>query len=217
MSTNSNTRNSLGEHKELIERYLPLSETDEKAQQLKDLMHTATRAGAGGTKAGTVGLRPQGLKKANDIIDFLTPGKFKKRQGIGTQEVTFDGPKQQAIPHQIIMRLPRDFCPDCNKRGRVPHGGCLNTGVYTEDRPDLGLKAGELYQVSFCQECYVKHCAMRKDPAGRLLMPGMGGMMPQNKRNDADRLVRVKKNTENFIKVMRLTSHWEIYTDGRQS
>lgn len=209
-------KNTLNEHKELIEKYLPRHQGDEKAQQLKDLMNTATRAGAGGTKVGSVGLRPQGIKKANEVIDFLTPGKMKRRPGIGTQEIEFEGAKQQAIPHHIAMILPRDFCPDCNKRGRVPHGGCLNTGVYTEDRPDLGLKAGELYQVSFCQECYVKHCAMRKDPAGRLLIPSAQGALPQNKRQDAARLERVKRNTENFIRVMRLTSHWEIYTDGRK-
>jgi len=213
--TDSNRKSTLGEHKELIERYLPASQTDEKALQLKELMNTATRAGAGGTKVGSVGIRPQGLKKANDIVDYLTPGKFEKRKGNFTQEIDFDGAKKQAVPHQIIIKLPRNFCPDCDRQDRPHEGGALNMSTYNEDRPDLGLKAGELLASSFCQECLSKYQAQCNDPAQKLLLPSLQGTKSQKQRVDAERMVRVKKNTENYIRVMRLTSHWEIYTDGR--
>ena len=86
---------------------MPKSQDDPAAQYLKEMLNPRARAGAGGTKAGLFGIRPNGLKRASEIVDYFTPGKIHKRPGNFTQEIkvgeTGDGPTRQDTPHMKAL------------------------------------------------------------------------------------------------------------------
>lgn len=203
----------------LVRKYMP-KKGGKKEQELKDMLNTATRAGAGGTKAGLVGIRPQGLKKANEIVDFFTPGKVKMPDR--PFEKPLDNPtdgKRAETPFTLVIMLPRNYCPDCDRSNRPAGdnaGGAVNVSFWSEERVDLGVKAMDSMISFFCQECCLKFQADIKDPGKDIQLATVHGIRQRRQQEQAERLVKVRKNTENYIRAMRMANRWEIYLDGRK-
>ena len=187
--------------------------------EMENLLSTAARAGAGGTKAGLVGLRPQGLKKANDLVDYFTPGKVKMPDRPFSKPIddTKDRKPTEDPFSKIAITLPRSFCPDCDRTDRPEEGGAINWNVWMEDRADLGIRAGEGMLSFFCQECCLKFQADIKDPGKDIQEVTVQGVRNRRQREQAERLVRTKKNQEDYIRMCRTTGRMEIYIDGRDS
>jgi hypothetical protein len=187
------------------------------SNEAERLLSTAARAGAGGTRAGLFGIRPNGLKMASDLVDYFTPGKVTMPDRPFTtpiKEPKDNKPKQDPFS-KIAIILPRSFCPDCGRRGRPEEGGAVNWNVWMTDRVDLGVKAGEGMMSFFCQECCDKFRADIRDPGKDISEVTVQGIRQRRQVEQAERLVRCKDNQENYIHTMRTLGRMEIYVDGR--
>lgn len=198
-----------------------------KAETDWQMLETSHRAGAGGTKAGSVGLRLNGGKAASDFVDKLTPGKYKQPPRPFERTVSeSDTFKRQETPYNLCMMLPRNFCADCDRTNRptdpLTAGGTINLNVFDQkDRLDLGIKlgtGGKMMQavISFlCQECNMAYRAGINDPGKEIWQADVHGIQSTKTKNNAGRLVRIKANTEAYIKAMRLSGRDEIYVGER--
>ena len=181
------------------------------------LMSTTARAGAGGTRIGVPGLRPSGLKKANDLIDYFTPGKVKMPDRPFSREIeTPADHKNQDTPFRPTIMLPRSYCGDCDRKGRPEKGGAINFNVWAAERADLGVKPGDSMISFFCQECVEKYQAGINDPGKDILEASVQGVRQRRQAEGETRAIRCKENQENYIRAMRLTGNMAIYTDGRK-
>lgn len=187
-----------------------------RSAKIKNALDITHRAGAGGTIPGQVGLRPHGQEQV-DIIEQLIGEKAKRPDR--PFEKQLQDPREYyknvAPEYNVVMALPRNFCPDCGRTDRPVDprtaGGAFNLNMYSEDRPDLGLRAKEAYTSCFCQECCIKYRDMQRDPASKIITPTIRGDQSNLKRWAAQRLERVKRNTEEFIKARRLAGDESIY------
>jgi hypothetical protein len=202
----------------LAKKYFNKGKDTLACQKMEKLLNTSARAGAGGTKAGLVGLRPNGMKDASEIVDYFTPGKITMPDRPFTKEIE-DSPtakRQESIFRTTIM-LPRSYCADCGRTGRPESGGAINANIWTEERIDLGVKPGDGMISFFCQECCDKYKAGITDPGKDIAEVTVQGIRKRRQREQAERLVRCKNNQETYIHLMRTLGHMEIYTDGRSS
>ena len=204
---------------DLAHKFLPMFQKSKSKEQeeLNQLLNTAARAGAGGTRPGLFGIRPMGLKKASDLVDYFTPGKLGKPDRPFSKPVPEPEGKRAAtqLDGKIAIVLPRHFCPDCGKKGLPEEGGAINISAWTEDRPDLGIHANEAMISFFCQKCCEKFNADIKDPGKDICEATVHGIRQRRQAEHAERLVRVKRNQEGYIHAMRMANRNEIYTDGR--
>ena len=200
----------------LAKKYFSAKKVTFVNAELESLLSTSARAGAGGTRVGVPGLRPQGLKKASDLVDYFTPGKVTMPDRPFTKEIQDpkDAKRNQTPFDNVAIILPRSFCPDCGRKGRPEEGGAINWNIWTEDRADLGVRAKDSMISFFCQECCDKFRADIRDPGKDVLEASVQGIRERRQREQAERLVRCKDNQERYIRTMRLTGHMEIYTDG---
>lgn len=180
------------------------------------LLDTAARAGAGGTIPGQVGLRPNGMKKANEVIDYFTPGKIGKKPRAFEEDIQLPDEKKDSPQANIAVILPRTFCADCNSRHCRPEGGAININIFPQDRMDLGVKANEVIVSFFCNECLLKHRAGITDPGKDISVADVHGVRSQRQKEGAERLVRCQKNLEDYIKWCRITNRMEIYQDEQR-
>ncbi len=178
---------------------------------MTELFSTAARAGAGGTKSGLVGLRPMG-KKGIDFLDTLTPQRKKKKNW--REEVLPDEPKNgrpRDLPEKVRMILPRNFCPDCGDTNRPQAGGCINVNVYAKGRPGWRLPPNSVVLSFFCTQCYEKSVAGRNDNANELQLAHVSGIHNKGEYESAQRLIRIRDNTEAFISARLACGDESIY------
>ena len=162
-----------------------------------------------------VGIRPNGGKAANDLIDHFTPGKFKPKDRAFSKEIDIDKHyKNREVDYKLVVTLPIDFCPDCNQRGK--RGTIINIGCWDKDCPGLGLKKGEGIISFFCQECATKFNSPIKDPGAEVDEVRLDGIRTGRQRWVQERNKRIQENIESYIKWCRDTERWEIYCDGRK-
>jgi hypothetical protein len=196
---------------EEISKHMPSAEQQYKdAQEVHELFNRNNRAGAGGTKAGLVGLRPKGLKKASEFIDKYTPGKYQAPARPFSQ--TLESPKNTASHGEIDKLLravcERRFCPDCNRYDRPLEGGAINLTVYTEAHPEMGISKNDAIVSFFCQECCETFRALRNDPASQLKIKTAHGEKALGEIKGVQRLHRVKDNTTTYLRIKWMNNVW---------
>ncbi|MGH9552190.1 MAG: hypothetical protein ACRD3W_22580, partial [Terriglobales bacterium] len=153
---------------EKIAEMLPTAEAEaRRAEFLGDMFSTTTRAGAGGTKSGLFGIRPRGGEAVKDFHEnFTGTGRYKQPARPFEKSLLLqdDYHAKEKLPFMRVW-IPRNVCVACmrtdrpTKPGPVEHGGAggtANVYVYFNDRPDLGINAGECVGNVFCQECVIK-------------------------------------------------------------
>jgi hypothetical protein len=166
------------------------------------------------------------MKAASELVDEFTPGKYKQPDRPFSKSVKEPEFQKRELPFNVAIVLPRTFCTDCGRRDRPDHekaGGCINVSEYRDhDRPDLGIflgtngKQGQAVLNFFCQECLMNYRAGINDPGQEIYQADVHGINSSRTKRNAERLVRIKEHVEGFIRTMRLSGHWEIYTDGRE-
>jgi len=203
-----------------IKKHLPSPQEEMKiAQEFEDLFPTTNRAGAKGIRSGlgVPAIRPRGLKAASSFIDKYTPGKYKrpKRQFSEPLPDAPANPVKRELKEKLKMMLPRTFCPDCGRTDRPPEGGAVNVNWCTEDTPALGMKAFDCYVSFFCQECLEKVISNQKnqDPADNIVVDHIHGYTNADMKG-AQRLVRIKENTNAYIKARLASGDHSIYLSG---
>ena len=109
-----------------IEEQLPAkAEEYKKRVELTKMFDTTSRAGAGGTKAGLVGIRPHGGKAASAFLENFTPqGRLRKpvepftqKQEFNDKEVIRDVKKPSVVLYEECMDClgrvdPNDIVPN---------------------------------------------------------------------------------------------------------
>lgn len=152
---------------EVIKSMLPSAEAEaKKAGFLRDMFDTTTRAGAGGTKAGLPGLRPSGGEAVKDFHENYTgTGRYKAPDRPFSKGLVDPvRPRMFEKLPEVRIYIPQNICFACMRTDR-PVGtkdkpsGMIDGYPYFNDRPDLGVKAGEFVVSTICQECIEKHNA----------------------------------------------------------
>jgi hypothetical protein len=176
-----------------------------RGQLLSDIYHNQTR-------------HTDVRQRWKDRDKYLTPGKVKPKPRPFSEELA--EPKsqlKQEIKESIGMILPRNFCPDCGEVDKPHSRGVININRYDADRPDLHIKADSLLISFFCQGCVEKQVQKQQsyDPADdiQIVMPG-GGTISQKQIKSAERLVKIKRQTEDFIKARILADDKSIFPQG---
>ena len=197
----------------------PLKEDYKKAETLKNLFSRTARSGAGGTRAGTVGLRPSG-RITDKLIDDFTPGRLKPKAGAFTEALKQKEPdsKHEGSHSQVIgIQLPRTFCPECNRTDIEPKQGALNVGFYPFERADIHLPAFQLVISYLCQECLLLSKGLHdnlKDPAKHLIFISSDGPVTPTMIRAQQRLKQIEDNRTEYIKSQILSNNPSIFPNG---
>ena len=196
-----------------IAPHLPSKAAEDKQRaELEQLFSTAARAGAGGTRVGVPGLRPLG-KRGMDFVDAMTPKRQHKTHAYD-QELPVDGPQngtRRAVDGRVAISLPRTFCPDCGRTDRPRNGGAINMNVYPQGRPEWRLGPKDIMLSFFCDECYIQQLRSRNDKSNDLYLAQVGGVAQKGNYDAANRLVRIKSNTEAYMRAQMAVGNDEIF------
>lgn len=185
---------------------LPSLEEDYKRSQLIEDMFTANK-------------HIDTRKRWNFADEYLTPGKIKKKDPALSKPLEEPVHQvKQEIKEALGMILPRNFCPDCGRTDRPFSQGVMNVSMYPQDRPDLHLRANSLLISIFCQECARSQFDKARDPdradSLEIVQPG-GTAMTKGELDRAERLFRIKQNTEDYIRSKLLAGDNTIFPDGK--
>jgi hypothetical protein len=161
-----------------ISKRLPSQEEEYKrAEQLTSMFDNTSRAGAGGTKAGSFGIRPSGGKAATEFLDNYTgTGRHKPKPELLSEPVKMPtrGIQHSFKPPKVIF--PANFCPDCGRTDRPKELPVLNVTMLGPQQKDvcssIGIDPFDVILSVFCQECMKKaYAAGKVDERNELSQP----------------------------------------------
>lgn len=204
---------------EVAEQYLPSLESDYKrAQLLEDVFISTNRRGAGKFGPNSIAIRPRGMGASKTLDSMLEARHLQKKRDKPLSK-ELEEPKNQVkreIAESIGMVLPRNFCPDCGETNRPHSQGVININRYDHDRPDLHIKANQLVISFFCQKCAEQQLEKQKGPSAsdEVILQTSTSSNTIGELYAANRLVRIKKQTEEFIKAKILSEDLSIFPDG---
>lgn len=148
-----------------LQGMLPGAEQQFKlAENLASMINTASRAGAGGTRVGVPGIRPNGGKAAASFLDdFATPGKMKKQAGAYEEKVQFKESKRLDVKKPSVVI--HNKCMDCMgplnldevvpSMVIIPPPMALNP-ITRAKWQGVGLQSGDIVCYCFCLQCATK-------------------------------------------------------------
>lgn len=194
-----------------IAKHLPPAEQQAReADYLERMFDHTTRAGAGGTKAGLVGLRPSGSTAAFHER-YTGSGRLPKppeEKGItfGRTEKRNDSAK----PHKI--ELPMTFCLDCGADCGNPAG--IDFGWFDQNTSEaMGIKAGELVVGFIGFGCFTRR--KNKEKEQKLYYVKNGQETDSFKEWLDKRRERMLKHTIEYVAAQRAANNDWIYVDKR--
>ena len=142
--------------------FLPsAAEHYQNVESLSKMLDTTSRAGAGGTKAGVVGIRPAGGKAASNFLErFTGTGRIKKEFDPLENPIPIkEGPKREVQKPSAVLY---ERCMDCRKRVRkdyaapnlvmIPPPQHIND-IMRAKWAAVGLRPGEIVCYVFCVPC----------------------------------------------------------------
>lgn len=199
------------------EQYMHTREERERIMYETEMFDQTRRAGAGGVKAGVVGLHIGGKKLFEDFHNtYTSPDKPKKpRDRYEGEDIVPDkNAKPADVPHKLAIMLPRTFCPDCDRSDADPNRKFLT--AFTTDDPDeaasLHIKPMEPIVYSVCTTCQKRsdHIGqeLQKDAVNHLQVVGHDGYPAPLYEVKAEewhkaRLERIRKNVCDYIRAAR--------------
>jgi hypothetical protein len=197
----------------VINRMLPSKEIEaKKADELSRVFNTTTRAGAGGTKAGLVGLRPSGGKAASAFLENYTGlGRFKPQaapysEPLNIKETRNDNVKKPSV---VLYKLCMDCMQPVSKDACVPNMTIipppqLCAPSETAKWQSVQLKTGDILCYLFCVSCVKDAQAQAKRPEKQIRVVVQGqettiAALEQKKRGEriSDQVFACVKNERN--------------------
>jgi hypothetical protein len=157
----------------MLEHFLPSKEEEFKnAEKLTTVFDTSSRAGAGGTKAGVVGIRPNGGKAASEFLEMYTGiGRFKPQAVPFTEKINIcdKGNDNARKPSVVFYKSCMDCMKPLNRDDCVPNMNIIPplqiaTQAEIEKWRSVGLKPGMVVCYCFCTPCIKEAVAIQKDP-----------------------------------------------------
>lgn len=172
------------------------------------------RVNAGGQKAG-LPLIITGGKARFDAFhyNFTDKGKYKKQPRPGEVELRVkDTQPKRELFEKIKFKLPRNFCPDCNRTDLAHEKGVINVWTMYDGAPDLGLQPNDVIVSFWCQQCQMNGLYGK-----RIKIPGEeNGLNPEGMdewRKAQIRQVRMDRNIEAYIRNRLLAGDTSIVID----
>lgn len=166
------------------------------------------RKGAGAIKVGLPLLMPGGRKRWNSFHEkFTDKPLYKSQPKPGEVELHVD----KTLPHREIAekiryRLPRNFCPDCNRTDRAHVKGALNMFSLQEPEPGLDIYPGEIVLCCWCQDCQDDDLNAKT----KLVIPGMDDPDMDEWRKRMIRQNRMERNIIEYIRAKRMSNDTSI-------
>jgi hypothetical protein len=221
-----------------IQRRLPTAEEEYKrAEGLTEMFDTTRRAGAGGTKAGSVGLRPSGGQAANAFLDNYTgTGRHKPRKTVGEEPIHLETlsskvpekRRQLQVPPPTVI-LPPNFCPDCDKTDIVADRLAIDVTMLGPGQQDacssLGILPFDIIVCCFCRPCFMKAYSVgekvQRKQEQELAQPIMldNGRIVHETPGETylrKRSARVAKNMIEYMRIERLKGNSPIFRGNKE-
>lgn len=159
------------------------------------------RKHAGETKVGLPLIMTGGRKRWDEFhYQFTDREKFKKQPRPGEVELTVSSKfETREMANKIKFKLPRHFCPDCNRNDRAHEQGAINMWTMYDGAPEFGLLPEDVVITFWCQECQMAALYGKQ-----IVIPGMEqgidveGMDEWRKKQI--RNIRMDRNIESFIR-----------------
>src|SRR5271165_2495921 len=139
------------------------AEADRKALLVANVGSTVNRAGAGGTKAGLVGIRPRGLSQSNKFHELFTESPDKKKEDIRKDVWLKDSELTKNEHVTPFAAITGSWCPGCQKRigmsGRVKDLQAVFLPIMPNENGARwaamsGLKIGDVVGTIMCPRCF---------------------------------------------------------------
>lgn len=205
----------------MIERMINPADEFKKAEDLTAMLDTSKRAGAGGTKAGLVGIRPNGGKAASQFLeDFTGTGRMKKQAAPFEEKMKFDGDKVKRDVKKPSVVLFK-HCMDCMFEVRqdeaipqmmpLPPGGIMNE-IERAKWESVGIRPGEILCWLYCVPCMKAAMkeAQRLNSIGLTLIQN-GQPVTAGQRFLNERGKRISENVITYIRRERNDPHSEVF------
>jgi hypothetical protein len=159
------------------------------------------RVGAGGVSTNFP-LIITGGRKRYDLFhyNFTEPGKYPKnpRPGEVDLKVSAKVPKLE-IADKIKYKLPRNFCPDCNRTDRMHEKGAINVWTMYDGSIDFDLVPGDAVITFWCQECQ-----MYDFYGSKIQLPNTSGMDIEGYDEWRKRQIRQCRMDKNIVEYLRV-------------
>lgn len=208
-----------------VQAHLPTA--DELAPELELLTEACDdtkRRGAGGTKAGLVGLRPSG-KKAFDTFHerYTETGRIKKEEKKVIDLWASKQTNRMEGPPVNVVALPETFCILCFRKDvRPPQAACtsktcsccpmLNYEPIMEHLPGLPGQTS-IVRCVFCGPCKVE---IKRENNSEIQVMHEGQLVPLAALKGYQRHQKIVANVMNIAKTCQLTAMDRGIGDGFQ-
>jgi hypothetical protein len=175
------------------------------------------RVSSGGVKSG-LPLIITGGQKRHDLFhyNFSDKGKYKKQPRPGEVEIRVNAqiPAKQ-LQENLKFKLPRNFCPDCNRMDREHKEGSINVWTMVDGERGVDLLPGDVVISFWCQECQMNALYGKKIEIPSTANP----LCPEELddwRKSQIRQVRMDRNIGEFVRNRLIADDKSIYVISRQ-
>lgn len=167
------------------------------AAELTDMCDDVKRRGAGETKAGLVGIRPNGMDSFNKFHDKFTSGAKEKPKPRGLIDPTKQmGDKAYTGPRFKVVAFPETFCVACGAKPIRPGEGMLNLHPVTAEWRPGGLTPGDVIRCAICKKCTKE---IKDEARSELQVMHGGKMIPAKLLKQADRAKKINSIIESVL------------------
>ncbi len=194
---------------------LPSTEHEYKvAEKMSDLCDDTKRRGAGGVKAGLVGILPAGRSAFADFHETFTRETEKK-----APESKLIDPRKGGVykgPTFKTISFPETFCILCMRKDVGPSkAGCIKKNCFCcpmlditplqESIDKLGLLPGDVIRSTICPQCKIEIMTEMKDGGSGLTMVSGDITEPLHLMKSRQRYKWLKTNVRHVLESSRLS------------
>lgn len=192
-------------HPDRVKANLPSeAEMARQAEAASEICDDVKRRGAGGTKAGLVGIRPSGAKAYETFHEQFTSGKKQKPEekkliDLHNSKSKYKGPRVK------VVALPETFCILCFKKDVAPPSQfctsktcscCPMLNFQPILEPIANLVPGDIVRMVFCGNCKAE---AKRDSKSEIQVMHEGQLVPLGVLKGFDRYKRVLANLRHIL------------------
>jgi hypothetical protein len=218
---NKRARGKSADSAQVLESMLPSPEVEFKtAESLAVMFDTTKRAGAGGTKAGVVGIRPHGGKAASNFLEeFTGSGRMAPKKGAFDENVKIKDGKNLNCPQASVViykecmdcmkPVCRDACVPCVVP--IPPDQAMNE-ITKAKWQAVNIRPGDVLCYLFCLKCAKDaHAEAQRLNRSGLDIVVMGTVVKAGQRYLKERGQRIEDHVFNYIKRERHNPQTDIF------